>query len=124
MASPIILIIDDISEIVEEMIEMLALRDWPAIGARSIGEAVERLAGAPDIRIVISDVRVGPESGYGIIDRIERSGLALRNLSYIFMTGDLDAIDALPDRGDADVLIKPLDLRALIRRVGAMLDDH
>jgi DNA-binding NtrC family response regulator len=124
MAPPIILIIDDISEIVEEMIEMLALRDWPAIGARSIGEAVERLAGIPDIRIVISDVRVGHESGYGIIDRVERGGLARRNLSYIFMTGDLDAIDALPDHGDADVLIKPLDLRALIRRVAAMLDDH
>lgn len=123
MQPPIILVIDDVSEIVEELTEMLALMDLPASGAHSIESALDALALHPQIRVVVSDVRLPRESGFQIVRRASGDPrLAGRPLRYIFMTGHLDLTDIADSQHAGILLAKPISPRHLIETIKQSLD--
>lgn len=114
-----ILVIDDVQEIVEELLELLALLEMPAMGAASLGQAMQVLRDHPTIRVIACDVRLKRESGLEITNMVHNDGaLADRELDYIFMTGDSMQPDAIKTH---KVLTKPVRPRELIRLLKEML---
>ncbi len=119
-----VLVLDDLAEIVEELVEMLGLADIPATGAHTLDEAVTCLIREPTIGIVIGDVRLARESGLDIIHWARRSpALAGRTFHYVFITGDPLRIEQAGEGFDALVLEKPVQPRALIQHIEALLGD-
>ena len=114
-----ILVIDDVQEIVEELLELLALLDMPAMGADSLGQALRILRDHPTIRVIACDVRLKRESGLEIIDLVHSDGaLTDRRLNYIFMTGDSMQPDTIKTH---KVMTKPVQPGELIRLLKEML---
>lgn len=123
MQPPMILVIDDVNEIVEELTEMLGLMDLPASGAASVDAALDMLARHPEIRVVVSDVRLPRESGFQIVRRANGDPrLAGRALRYIFMTGHLDLTDIADSQHAGILLAKPINPRHLIETIMQSLE--
>lgn len=122
MISPVILIIDDVADIVDEMIQMLALLDLPAVGARSVATGIARLGQNPDIRLLVCDLRLPGENGADIRARIAGTpGLEDRSLTIIFMSGDTDRLEAMTVEPGSMILTKPIDPSVLIDTIFACL---
>jgi CheY-like chemotaxis protein len=123
-AAPTILVVDDITELVEELVEMLSLTDIPALGASTLAEAIAELERAETIRVVICDVRLTRESGLEIIGRVKAHPvLSQRLLQYVFITGDPLQSDMLDADFDGLVLAKPVQPRALIECLQKILSE-
>ena len=123
MTEPTILVVDDIADIVDEMVQMLDLVDLSAVGAGSVGAAIEQIGAHPGIRVVVSDLRLSGESGTEIPTRVDSDpALTRRNLSFLFMTGDTDQARAMARRPNSTVLSKPIDPRTLITTITELVE--
>lgn len=123
MHHPTILIVDDVRDIVEEMIQMLELLDLIAVGTGSVGSAIEQLCIYPDIRVVVSDLRLAGESGIDIPQRVAADpAFAGRKLDYVFMTGDSDQTRITAMMPGSAVLTKPINPRTLIAQISDLLE--
>lgn len=123
-AGPVVLVIDDVVEIVEELVALLAMQKIAAIGAHNLREALAMLEQAPGVRIVACDVRLGRESGLEIIERVERNPrLRDRDLRYVFVTGDTMNRDVLAAIPSSSILTKPIQPRALVGLFRELLAD-
>jgi len=123
MSYPKILVVDDVRDIVEEMIQMLELLDLIAVGTGSVGSAIEQLSAHPEIRVVVSDLRLAGESGTEIPARVAIDPrLAGRAFDYVFMTGDSDHTRISAAMPDSVVLTKPINPRALIAQISSLLE--
>ncbi len=117
-----VLVVDDVLEIVEELVELLALLDIPAEGAHSLAEAVAALERETAIRVVACDVRLSRESGLEIIQKVaDNDRLANRGLKYLFMTGDPMRPDAIEAQQRCPVLTKPVQPRELVALLRQLL---
>jgi CheY-like chemotaxis protein len=120
---PAILIVDDVSDIVEEMIQMLDLLDLAAVGAHSIDAAINQLRAHAAVRVVVCDLRLPGESGTSILKRIDADeALARRNIAYMFMTGDADQARMVASLSNGVVLTKPINPRTLIETIATLLE--
>jgi CheY-like chemotaxis protein len=121
--NPVILIVDDVSDIVEEMIQMLELLDLSAVGAHSIDEAMHQLGRHADVRLVVCDLRLPGESGTEILKRVDtEQALSGRQLAYLFMTGDAEQARMVAARPNGVVLTKPINPRTLIATIVGLLE--
>jgi DNA-binding NtrC family response regulator len=122
MPQPTILVVDDIADIVDEMVQMLELMDLTAVGASTVGAAIGQIDAHPDIRVVVSDLRLSGESGAEILTRVDADpALAGRALAFLFMTGDTDQARAMARRPNIAVMTKPIDPRKLINTITALV---
>lgn len=122
-AGPLVLVVDDVVAIVEELVDLLALRGIAAIGAHALREAIALLEQEPTIRIVACDVRLGRESGLEIIALVGANpALSERLFHYVFVTGDPMTIGNLSAIPDASILTKPVQPKALIQLFRELLD--
>lgn len=120
----LVLLIDDVSAIVEELLTFMELHGIPAVGVSDLDQAVAALEANRGIRVLACDVRLGRESGLSIIPRIrEHEELKLRPFRYLFITGDQMSRDADEDIPDLMVLTKPVRPQALIEVLRELLDD-
>jgi DNA-binding NtrC family response regulator len=118
LITPVILIIDDVSDIVEEMVEMLALMDLPAIGAGSIAKALPLLDEHRAIRLLICDLRLPCENGADLRERIAGfGGLEDRCFKIIFMSGDSERVEAMVAGPGQIVMTKPIHPSRLIQTI-------
>jgi DNA-binding NtrC family response regulator len=116
--NPVILIIDDVPDIVEEMIQMLDLLDHRAIGAPSIATGIALLAENPDIRLLICDLRLRGENGAHLHARIaDQPALKDRHFNTIFMSGDTERVALMIARPGCVIMNKPIDPSALIATI-------
>jgi CheY-like chemotaxis protein len=123
LISPVILIIDDVSDIIEEMTDMLELLDFPAIGATSIGAAIPLLVANPDIRLLICDLRLPGEDGAGIRKQIaDHPALRNRHFGIIFMSGDAERVETMVAAPGQMIMTKPIDPPVLIDMVSNYLN--
>lgn len=123
MAQPTILVVDDIADIVDEMIQMLELVDLAAVGAGSVRTAIAQIDAHPEIRVVVSDLRLSGESGTEILARADAdAAMAARKLAFLFMTGDADQAHALARLPNSAVLTKPIDPRILIKTIVELVE--
>ncbi len=118
---PIILVVDDVSAIVEELIELLRLIDMPAVGATSIDAAIDRLEQHETIRVMVCDVHLHGENGFTIAQKVgQRGRLDGRDLRYVFVTGDTRLVEHGAG-GNSRMLAKPVRPRTLIETIGGLL---
>ncbi|MDB5701071.1 MAG: histidine kinase [Sphingomonadales bacterium] len=105
------------------MIQMLALLDLPAIGARSIATGIAQLNQNPDVALLICDLRLPGENGADIRARIAgAAGLEDRVFTIIFMSGDTERAEAMAVEPGNIILTKPIEPSVLIDTIFACLD--
>lgn len=122
MERPTVLVIDDVEEIVEELLTLMALHKIPAAGAYDLDGALGVLKREPAICAISCDVRLDDESGLDIIARIEScEALSDREFRYLFVTGDQMQLDHLSSTSDFAVLSKPVQPRVLIDMLRRMI---
>jgi CheY-like chemotaxis protein len=122
MERPTVLVVDNVEEIVEELLTLMALHRIPAAGAYDLDGALKVLAREPGIRAISCDVRLDDESGLDIIARVENCPvLKGREFRYLFVTGDQMQLDRLSSTSDLAVLSKPVQPGVLIDTLKRML---
>src|SRR3990172_464128 len=124
MASATILVVDDDTEIVNFLNDLLQQLGYGVVSAYFGQEALDVLA-APDaggVDLVLLDVRLPDMRGYQVCQRIKASP-ATSHIPVIMVTG----LDKPSDKtrglelGADDYVTKPFDARELMARVQAML---
>lgn len=118
----LVLVIDDVPEIVDELVTMLSLLDMPALGARSLSDAMTVLENAPALKAIACDIRLARESGFEILRVIaQHPQLSTRPYGFVFMTGDPMRPDAIDAQKTYHLLSKPVQPRALIEILQKLL---
>jgi CheY-like chemotaxis protein len=118
----LVLLVDDVTEIVEELLTFMELHGIPAVGVSDLDEAMAALEGNPAIRVLACDVRLGRESGLMIVSRIrDHAVLCQRPFNYLFITGDPLLQDPSLQMPDHMVLTKPVQPQILIDVLRDML---
>lgn len=114
-----ILVVDDEADVRQLLTIMLERAGARVAAARSSDEAIEFLEGTP-FDLLISDIGMPGEDGYGLIARIRESGAPFVDIPAIALT----AYARLEDReralmsGFNEHLSKPVDLVALLASIG------
>lgn len=122
MAQPIVLVVDNVAEIVEELLTLVELNGIPAVGAADLDGAIQVLEQEPQIRVISCDVRLERESGLEIVGRIEANpALRGRTFRYLFVTGDQMQLEQIPSASDRAVLSKPVRPALLVETLRRML---
>jgi len=120
----LVLLVDDVTEIVEELLTFMELHGIPAVGVSDLDEAMAALEGNPAIRVLACDVRLGRESGLMIVSRIrDHAVLCQRPFNYLFITGDPLLQDPSLQMPDHMVLTKPVQPQILIDVLRDMLGE-
>lgn len=118
----LVLLIDDVSAIVEELLTFMELHGIPAIGVSDLDQAMAALEANAAIRVLACDVRLGQESGLSIVSRIrENALLSEREFGYLFITGDQLRPDPDLPMPEHLVLTKPVQPQLLISTLNQML---
>jgi EAL domain-containing protein (putative c-di-GMP-specific phosphodiesterase class I)/CheY-like chemotaxis protein len=111
-----VLIVEDDADAAEELSEIIELEGWTSLTARSVKEAMEQLE-ASDVRLVITDVHLGGtvagDSGIQLVSRA-RAMFPERDISFIVLSGDVDAVKSSLQTDAVDFLLKPVSSDDLI----------
>jgi len=119
---PLVLLLDDVREIVEEVCTIFRLRGIHAVGACDLGEATAQLERFGSIALVASDIRLGAEEGADIIARVAANPrLAHRAIAYVFMTGDVMRFAPDATIEGHPLLLKPVHPDHLLKTSLALL---
>jgi len=117
-----VLVLDDVSAIVEELLTLMSLHDIAGVGAANLAEAVDMLERHPAVRVIACDLRLDRESGLDIVSRIHQHPvLRLRPFEFVFITGDQMRDDLVADTSRYTFLTKPVQPQALIDTMRQML---
>ncbi|OYX84616.1 MAG: hypothetical protein B7Y75_04385, partial [Azorhizobium sp. 35-67-5] len=81
-----LLIVDDEPEYLDEILEALAYEGMDAISASNGAAAVEMLRRNPDIRVVVTDIRMPEMDGIALVEAA-RTEFCGRDLHFIVVTG-------------------------------------
>ena len=117
-----IYVVDDLPDFLELMEDVLSDEGYEVITYPTIGEAAAA-AGEAQPDLIITDVRIGEESGLDLVDAI-RSDPATRRISLLVVTA---ATMDVEERGGellsahVPVLYKPFDMAELLERVHGIL---
>ncbi len=120
----VVLLIDDVSAIVEELLTFMELHGIPAVGVSNLDQAIAALEAHPTIRVLACDVRLGHESGLSIVSRVqEHAMLGRRDFRFLFMTGDQITADVDAATPNYLILTKPVQPQLLIGALLQMLGE-
>lgn len=113
-----ILVVEDETDVREELVEMLELRHFEVRSADSVASAMDAVRSIAGRITLLSDLRLGDGSGMDLI-RLIRSDAALsaRVAPIILMTGHTDITEHIEQAIAAEglsILFKPVDLKKLI----------
>jgi two-component system, NtrC family, response regulator AtoC len=122
-AEPIVLIVDDDASVREALQRLLSREGIGAIGARSLGEARERIAlHATALRIAIIDLELGQEDGLDLVRELKRSTSPLSILVFSAAADGGARAQSLALEGEV-VLAKPASPQAILTAVRRTLGD-
>ncbi|MBD3299626.1 MAG: response regulator [candidate division Zixibacteria bacterium] len=110
-----VLLVDDEEELVAPLIERLKLRDYEAVGVLDGAEAIEMVK-EREFDVVVLDVKMPGLGGLEVMRQIK----AVRpDLAIILLTGrgSSKESDIGIEQGAYDYLIKPIDIKDLIRKM-------
>jgi len=111
----LILVIDDDESVLAYAVDALRTCGYRAIGASTPSAAMEVIRTVPSLRLVLSDVALGPTTGPALV----RQALRHRpDLKVVFMTGG--STDVLVRRSDP-VLAKPFQVAELCETIERVL---
>ncbi len=115
------LLVDDEEDILPEYQEMLELEGFGSIISSNPEEAFKTVCGNPEIRLVVTDLRMARLDGASLIRQL-RDALPERQLNFIVITGDATTVQD-PSLVGGPVLLKPVDRKLLIEAVSRALSD-
>lgn len=113
----VVLVVDDDAATREALCLYLKAKGFECLFADGAQAALEQLRGNQDIGLMITDLRMAPEDGLGLIRLVRESERA--ELSIIVVSGDTDVKEAVDvmHLGVVDFLLKPVDLGKLVALV-------
>lgn len=119
-ASRSILLVEDDPDAMEELSEILELEGWAPLTARNVAGALAVIENS-DVQLVVTDVHLGNgsdpgESGIQLVSRAQAQ-FPDRNLSFIILSGDTDAVKSSLQTDAVDFLLKPVASDDLIRAI-------
>lgn len=116
-----VLIVEDDLDAIEELSEILEFEGWKPLTARNVAGALAVIENS-DVQLVVTDVHLGSgteagETGIQLISRAQ-SRFPERNLSFIVLSGDVDAVKSSLQTDAVDFLLKPVASDDLVRALG------
>lgn len=122
-ARPVVLVVDDDADTVEELSDLVRSMGYPVRKARDPGLALNMVAESPDIGVVLLDLRMPRLDGLSLATRLARGGPG-SSPQFIFMSGRATIDDTIAAvRLDAvDFLVKPVAQKALARALARAND--
>lgn len=116
-----VLVVDDDKDALEELQDIVDLEGWNAIIADSVDMALEVLEWYPFIGVVVTDVHFvdpsgDPSTGIQLISRAQ-ARFPDRDLNFVVLSGDPDAIKPAEQSDVVGFLSKPLDADLLIEAI-------
>lgn len=119
-----ILLIEDVTEILENTIDILRLRRYDVITATN-GSAGIELASQAKPDLIICDILIPEIDGYDVLKYV-RSISGIHTTPFVFLTSksEKEDIKRALDLGATDYIIKPFDGEILISRVETLLLLH
>lgn len=123
LARPVVLVVDDDADTVEELSDLVRTMGYPVRKARDPGLALNMVADSPDIGVVLLDLRMPRLDGLSLATRLARAGTG-NSPQFIFMSGRATIDDTIAAvRLDAvDFLVKPVEQKALSRALARAND--
>lgn len=126
-----ILLVDDDKVALEELKEIVEFEGWSAITATTVDDALSTLANDPHINVVVSDYHFASPNGDSangmqFVSRAQ-ARFSDREISYIILSGDPDALRSSLQVGASKFLSKPLlldDFIDAIRTASTHGDDQ
>ena len=113
-----ILIVEDETDVREELVEMLELRGFVVRGAPGVPSAMEFLRSHTGPLALLTDLRLRDGSGLDLVREIGADpDLGEKVQRIILMTGHIDITEQVErdiERRDLDILFKPVDLGKLV----------
>lgn len=108
------LVVDDHQQTRESLAQILDLHGIRCVVAQSAVEALQRLRHDKSIGLLITDLRMAPDSGLDLIREVRESARAA--LPIIIMSGDAGVKDAIAAMhlSVVDFLLKPIDSNLLV----------
>jgi len=118
--APQILLVDDEEDILPEYQDFLELQGLESVICADPQKAVEMVLAQPDLRVVVTDLRMAQLDGASLIRTLRSALPAGRHVDFIILTGDA-AFQTSEDIVDVPVLIKPADADALVAKIRSAL---
>lgn len=117
-----ILLVDDESEAVDELLEFLQAEGYPCYGASSSASAQQVFSEHSDITLLIVDLKMPGQSGLELLRQLHQSWSGKRSFSAILISGHAERADLVEAIrvGVVDFLDKPLDLQALCKSIQSL----
>ena len=113
-----ILVVDDETDIVEELCGFLQRRGHQVMGAGGVEQACAALEGGEAFDVVVTDMRMPPGSGVQVVSACSRLPAPPAVLLMTGQASPSDVDDAM-NAGARSVLWKPLSLRKVMEAVMA-----
>lgn len=118
--APQILLVDDEEDILPEYQELLEFEGLESAICADPQKAVEIVLAQPELRVVVTDLRMAQLDGASLIRALRSTLPATRHLDFIILTGDA-ALQTSDDIADVPVFIKPADTDALVAAIRSAL---
>lgn len=117
-----VLLVEDDPEALEELTEIIELEGWRALSTNSAEKALKILENT-NVDVVVTDVHFGnaddsSTNGIQLVSRAQAK-YSDRNISFIVLSGDVDAVKSSMQTGAVDFLLKPIVSDDLINAVQA-----
>ncbi len=113
-----ILVVEDETDVREELVEMLELRSFAVSGAACVALALESLKQGSSHVTLLTDLRLRDGSGLDLVRAIRADpDLRAKVNTIILMTGHTDLTEQIEHetkKKDLHVLFKPVDLDLLL----------
>jgi len=122
MTSIKILIVDDEEIILEEVAEALTDEGYDCFVASDVGSAVEIINSTPEIKLVLTDLRLPDGTGADLIKIVETT--LKQHIKFIVMSGQAHP-SIKKNHSDLSLyyfLKKPLDIDSLIKKVASVIN--
>lgn len=118
-SSPILLVVDDEPEIAEEILSYLDYHGFHGVTAADGNEALRQIDRYPDIRIVVTDVRMPGLDGIGFINRLAGDFANRRRFEIIVVSGFRDeaVVEGVSANMSVTLIVKPVELKSLLAQV-------
>lgn len=116
-----VLLVDDDTDALEELVDIVEIEGWEAIPATGVEEALTLLSEHPEIGVVVTDVHIvetsgAISSGLDLVDRAQ-TRFNDRDMSFVVLSGDPTAVGSSIQKGAIDFLTKPLISEDLVSAI-------
>ena len=113
-----ILVVEDETDVREELVEMLELRRFAVRGVSALAPALETIRQASGPLTLLTDLRLREGSGLDLIRAIRSDpDLKAKVNTIILMTGHIDLTEQIEHeiaKQDLHILFKPVDISLLL----------